>query len=346
VCPQRFKRHCTTDQSSEGQVGTTQARSSCHSQENHVTETEEADFADGWLSTSTSSSFARTNNCPTCQQIPWENLGLMMEYAKKMALVEPRLLDGMQWQQQQLQNPMGKAMSSLDGDMQEVLTRPTISPGEKVKLYHQVLQRYMNYKDQREMAAEAPVRVSMVDTSPSPLVSDGSSSSTVPMTLPPTPSDTPAGAIERELLDSVPMHMKKKAQLLVNRIKANPQLAWTDTGELVYKDQVIANTNVSDLVNDALRRRKHFEPSGWQIFAQAMKETNVPQDLIGHRERWQWMQRRPQQGAAAAAAATAAASHLAPLKKKRIVSTRVPRWSSYYYDRTPALISFDMAKKK
>ena len=201
--------------------------------------------------------------------------------------------------------------------MQDILSRHNVSADEKVKLYNQVLQQYMNYKDQQQMAAQAPIRVTMVDNA-----SEGKS------TTVPAESSTMPDAIEREVLDSVPMRMKKKAQLLINRIKANPRLAWSDMGQLVYKDQVMANTNVADLVNDALRRRKHFEPHGWQIFAQAMKETNVPQDLIGHRERWQWMQRHPQEEVTAAAAA--ARQPTPQRKRKRVVSTRVPtRWSPY-----------------
>jgi len=235
-----------------------------------------------------------------------------MEYAKKMALVEPRLLEGLQWQQQQFQTPLGKAMSSLDGDMQDILARHDVPQDEKVKLYNQILQRYVTYHDQRQTAARAPVRVTMVDEGlPS---DDQKSTDTSPM---------PADAIEREMLESVPPRMKKKAQLLINRIKAHPQLAWTDRGELVYKDQVVTNTNVADLVNDVLRRRKHFEPRGWQTFAQALKETNVPQDLIGHQERWEWMQ-HPRE------AASPSAQQSQPRRKRtRVVSTRVPRWSPY-----------------
>ena len=94
-------------------------------------------------------------------------------------------------------------------------------------------------------------------------------------------------------MESVPPRMKRKAQLLINHVKNSPQLQWTKKGQLMYRGQVLENTNIADLVNDMLRKRKHFEPQGWQTFAQALKETNVPQDLIGHQERWNWMQRTP-----------------------------------------------------
>ena len=231
-----------------------------------------------------------------------------MEYAKKMALVEPRLLEGLQFHQQLTHMPMVKAMSTLDHDMEGVLSQQDLGVDEKVKQYNQVLQRYVNYEDKRKMVEQAPIQMQMIG-SPEP-------SSSIPSPL-------TADAIEREVVDSVPPCMKKKAQLLINRIKAHPQLAWSDQGELVYKDQVVPNTNVADLVNDVLRRRKHFEPHGWQTFARALKETNVPQDLIGHHERWQWMQHPPHM--------TSPAPPPTRSRKRtaRVVSTRVPRWSPY-----------------
>ncbi len=249
----------------------------------------------------------------------------MMEYAKKMALVEPRLLEGLQWQQQLQQfNPVVKAMSSLDTDMQEVLSHQNLPLEEKVKSYNQVLQRYMNYKDQQQTAAQAPIKMQMVGPTPT-----GSS------------SETPSGGIdliEQEVLDTVPTRMKKKAQLLLNRLKNSSHLRWTDKGELVYKDQVVSNTNVADLVNDVLRRRKHFEPHGWQTFAQALKETNVPQDLVGHQERWQWMQ---QQGHGSPQGQARALSRVSrprartmsrvsrPRERTKEKSTHLPKWTSY-----------------
>jgi hypothetical protein len=35
---------------------------------------------------------------------------------------------------------------------------------------------------------------------------------------------------------------------------------------------------VVDLVNDVLRKRKYFNPQGWETFGEALREANVPQD--------------------------------------------------------------------
>ena len=38
-----------------------------------------------------------------------------------------------------------------------------------------------------------------------------------------------------------------------------------------------------------IRHRKGSEPTGWQPFAEGLREINIPQDVIGNRDRWDWM---------------------------------------------------------
>ena len=73
----------------------------------------------------------------------------------------------------------------------------------------------------------------------------------------------------------------------MNKIKQNDNMGWNDQGNLTIKGQEVPNTNIIDLVRDVLQKRKTFEPRGWQQFANAIHETNFPQDLlIGNAERY------------------------------------------------------------
>ena len=38
-----------------------------------------------------------------------------------------------------------------------------------------------------------------------------------------------------------------------------------------------------------MRGRKKSESSGWQTFAQNLKESNVPRDYVGNKKRWDYM---------------------------------------------------------
>jgi hypothetical protein len=96
-------------------------------------------------------------------------------------------------------------------------------------------------------------------------------------------------AIEEEILDSVPKTMKTKAELLGRKMKADPNIAWSEKGELKYKGETVRGSNVVDLVNDVLHKRKYFNPQGWETFGEVLREANVPQNLIGHEDRWRYI---------------------------------------------------------
>ena len=70
----------------------------------------------------------------------------------------------------------------------------------------------------------------------------------------------------------------------------------------------IPGSNIIDLVNDVIRHRKGSEPTGWQAFA----DMNIPQDVIGNRERWDWMHRAPE---------TPETDYITPKQKRTIRKT-------------------------
>jgi hypothetical protein len=72
-------------------------------------------------------------------------------------------------------------------------------------------------------------------------------------------------------------------------MKSSPDISWNEKGELKYKGETVQGSNVVDLVNDVLRKRKYFNPQGWETFGEALRETNVPQNLIGHEDHWRYI---------------------------------------------------------
>ena len=73
-------------------------------------------------------------------------------------------------------------------------------------------------------------------------------------------------------------------------MKSASGVEWNDRGELVYKNTPVTGSNMVDLVNDVLRKRKTFEPQGWQTFARVLKDANIPMDLVGNPDHWSYMQ--------------------------------------------------------
>ena len=58
------------------------------------------------------------------------------------------------------------------------------------------------------------------------------------------------------MLDSVPKTMKKKTERLLQRLQQHPQLKWNSQGEIEFEGQLVKNSNLVDLVNDVLWKRK------------------------------------------------------------------------------------------
>jgi hypothetical protein len=61
--------------------------------------------------------------------------------------------------------------------------------------------------------------------------------------------------------------MKAKVQLLLKKMKSSPDISWNEKGELKYKGETVQGSNVVDLVNDVLSKKKYFNPQAWEPFA-------------------------------------------------------------------------------
>lgn len=213
-----------------------------------------------------------------------------------MVLVDPRKLEALQKASSQsppppppsynvleeIDSPVTSALRRLDQEMRDILDNETYTEDEKIKLYNQTLQRYLEYKRQRLYNIHHP---------PPPRQLEAKS------------ADAAAAAadddekinrqlVEKDIIDSVPQTYQRKARLLIDRLKRSRVIGWKDDGRLVYKDEVVPNTHITDLVNDAVRSRKRFEPYGWRIFAQGLSDSNVPQELVGNKRRWDYIRRQ------------------------------------------------------
>src|SRR6218665_887010 len=97
-------------------------------------------------------------------------------------------------------------------------------------------------------------------------------------------------SIDSMLLDTVPKKWKSRASRFLTHIKSIPDIQWSDKGEMILKNSVIAKTHIVNLVNDLLRKRTSTStPTGWKQLADALKEYNIPRELIGNEDRWRYI---------------------------------------------------------
>ena len=126
-----------------------------------------------------------------------------MEHARKMALVDPRLLDTLRSPPPPT-NTVGKKVQALDDEMKTILDRKDLDDGTKVTLYNQVLQRYNVLVDKR---IKEPVRVIAV----------GKEAGTEP---------EEASSMEADVMNTVPKSLQAKARRLMEHdwCVASPRL--------------------------------------------------------------------------------------------------------------------------
>lgn len=187
-----------------------------------------------------------------------------------MVLVEPRQLEKLK------ETMLDKTLSKLDGEIYDILHR-NIADDEKAKLYSNSLSRYLNI-DKPNVITK--------------FTSDDVIEDKIDTTATSTNAASAKGStnIESLVLETVPKKWKSHASRLLTHIKNNPDVNWTDKGELVLKRTTIPKTHAVDLVNDLLRKRSSTSsPTGWKQLADALKDYNIPHELIGNEDRWKYI---------------------------------------------------------
>ena len=154
-------------------------------------------------------------------------------------------------------------MQALDDEMKTILDRTDLDDETKVTLYNQLLQLYNVLADKR---IKEPLRVVTVNESE---VASGSEGAV----------RAPISGLEATVLATVPKTMKAKASRLMEHLKRD--IEWTARGELIHEGVPVVGSNVVDLVNDLLRKRK-TAPTGWQPFARQLRAINLPMTLVGN----------------------------------------------------------------
>ena len=184
-----------------------------------------------------------------------------MAHVRKMALVDPRLLETLRTP---IQPPIDTNIPDLDTEMTSILDKTGIHLSEKVRLYNQALLRY---NDMAKMSAPKPKTVVVVKEKETPATAD----------------------IMGEVVTTLPKALQEKRRQLVSRLKTTQ---WNDRGELLHEGVVVPGSNVVYLVHDLLRKRKTSDRIGWQQFGRQMRAANIPMELVGHVARRRHIQQR------------------------------------------------------
>ncbi|KAJ8018952.1 hypothetical protein HOLleu_42762 [Holothuria leucospilota] len=184
-------------------------------------------------------------------------------------------------------------LNQLDGDMKTTLEREDLSLYEKVELYNQALQRYL---DADKQMTSKPIGIKITNTP-----SDKQKGKDDNDNAAPTPNEAPAMKSDL-LLANFPKSLKSKAKLLLERIsdhrqsEQQPVIDWNAKGELLYQGETIHGSNLTDLILDVMHSRKDFNPIGWQQFIHGLSKLNFPEAYVGNLMRRQTMHQIREKG--------------------------------------------------
>ena len=190
-----------------------------------------------------------------------------MAHVRKLALVDPRILETLR---APTQPPADVALRDLDAEMTSILDRADVNVSEKVRLYNQTLLRY---NDMTKILANKPTRVVVVNDEK--VANEDNKEEE---------NDTTS-----EIVSTMPKSLQMNARMLTARLKK--MVDWNDRGELLHEGTAIPGSNITDLVHDLVRRRKTFEPIGWQQLTSQLRGSNIPMELVGNVARRQHIQR-------------------------------------------------------
>ena len=145
--------------------------------------------------------------------------------------------------------------------------RGDLTPMQRAALYGQELHRYKTYLEKaREPNARTPA------PPPPPTA-----------TRPPAEVEPPAEELIEQIIQSAPKLTRGRAKNMIQHIQRHPDvLSWDEKGRVKYRGKTLPNTNVVDLIGDAVRDkdRKGFRPQRLEMFSRGLSEMNVPREYV------------------------------------------------------------------
>ena len=188
-----------------------------------------------------------------------------MEYAKKMIVVPPELLEQLRPSVGATSKiPSSTTSGGIDEEMNRILNDNSLDDREKWKMYQQVLQRFLHFADQKR----EPIGVPIVDTHP-----------TGDMDI---------------IVESFPTTYQRDVRNLLRYILRNPNiLRWDQMGTIYVNDQVVPGTHIEDILHCIVRDRKLArQPNGWKEVMNALITMNVPHEYINNESAQRYLAHR------------------------------------------------------
>ena len=213
--------------------------------------------------------------CPYDSHISYERIwGNNMDLMRRVYLTQQEMLKFTKEKRQDSLSPNLPKYYEARQEMNDWLEKDDVPEDTKATMYAQQLQRVKQLKNQVFRPESSPVQ--MITQTERTMTSELHSA---------TPSEQ-FNATDKQIIDSVPKTMQNRAKLLIQKLKDHSDvISWNDHGQLVLEGSIVPNSNIIDLVNDVMRKRKDFNPEHSNTFAKALAKINVPEDYLRNPDR-------------------------------------------------------------
>jgi hypothetical protein len=206
-----------------------------------------------------------------------------MKSAKRMILIPEDMLNRFEQKQKLETPPIVSSMIQKDTEMSRVLHRDDLNDDVKEKLYHANLERYLNLKSQKDNITPT------VRLAPDSEIEDKD---------PVSPEEEEAQLSDTVIIESIPKTNRSRAVALLGRLKTRPNvISWDQAGRVSLEGKSVPLSNITDLISDAVKGRKNFNPAGSRQFFRALARIHMPRELVRNENRWNEAQiDSPQEG--------------------------------------------------
>ena len=189
-----------------------------------------------------------------------------MKRTKRIVLVPEDVLSRYEQKQKIETSTLTAGMMQQDTAMSEILESENLTDAEKQKLYNANMENYLSLRKQKDEQIPA-VRVTRDKEGEKEPLRDA------------------------DVIAHLSVTQRPKAAALLKRLKANPGvISWDESGKVKVDGREIVNSNISDLISDAVRAWKNFNPTGVREFFRGLARLNVPRDIAGNAKRWEEVQ--------------------------------------------------------
>ncbi|GBN67378.1 hypothetical protein AVEN_149571-1 [Araneus ventricosus] len=195
-----------------------------------------------------------------------------MEHSKKFVLVP----------EDRVKNFAIEHLSELDRQMKSILLNNKIDDSEKITLYLQILQKFVNFRLPQERSENIEIEEEGIVSEKETVVENKEKDISIEDSKPISQDRVKQESenIEGEIERAAPKKFKHLTSKIINFFQENEkEIFWSPQKELVIDGKIIANTDIVDLIMYLIRDRK-VKPHGHELFYAILKRKKFPLTFV------------------------------------------------------------------